>query len=331
MSTENSKIPDLRMLEAFQVAMACGSMTGAARQLGVGQPTVTRLVRDLEDSVGFQLFHRNGPRITPTDRGLRFYEEVVRLMAGMQQIHARAEAIRNERLPGLDVAATPTMAGGLIGPTLAALGQDLPDHVNLQTMSAENVVRALENRTADFGISAFPLDHAGLVRRVVCESRLVAALAEDDPLAQAATVPLSALDSARLITVGNAFRIRRTIDAALADHGVRPARELGTNSSLNAIMAARAGLGIAIVDPVSAFGIPVTGVAIRPLDVEIQYVWGLFTASGRAMPAPLRAFVTAFRETCAATIPSCIIRDPDDRAVLPPDGPVVTSPLQQEG
>ena len=88
MSIENDKIFDFRTLEAFQAAMSCGSMTGAARQLGIGQPTVTRMVRDLETSVGFQLFHRNGPRITPTDRGLRFHEEVQRLTAGMHQIRA---------------------------------------------------------------------------------------------------------------------------------------------------------------------------------------------------------------------------------------------------
>lgn len=199
MSRENDRIFDVRALEAFEAAMSCGSMTGAARKLGVGQPAVTRLVRDLEAEVGFQLFHRNGPRISPTDRGLRFHEEVQRVIAGLRQVRGRAEAIREERLPSLDIAATPTMAGGLIGPSLQALGDELPDHMDLQTMSAEHVVRAVRSRTSDFGVAAYPLDHMGLERHVICESRLVAVVSESAPeadLNSAAPLPLSRLDGA---------------------------------------------------------------------------------------------------------------------------------------
>ena len=92
MSTENNKQFDLKVLEAFQAAMSCGSMTRAATQLGIGQPAVTRMVKELEIAVGFPLFHRNGPRISPTDRGLQFYEEVQRVVAGVRQIGQRADA-----------------------------------------------------------------------------------------------------------------------------------------------------------------------------------------------------------------------------------------------
>lgn len=90
MSTENNKKFDLKVMEAFLAAMSCGSMTKAAAYLGVGQPAVTRMIKELEVTVGFPLFHRNGPRISPTDRGLRFHEEVQRVVAGLRQIGQRA-------------------------------------------------------------------------------------------------------------------------------------------------------------------------------------------------------------------------------------------------
>ncbi len=319
MSRENDKIFDVRSLEAFQAAMSCGSMTGAARQLGIGQPTVTRLVKDLEADVGFQLFHRNGPRISPTDRGLRFYEEVHRLISGLRQIRDHADAIREDRLPAIDIAATPAMAGGLIGPALEALGADLPDYVNLQTMNAEYVVRALRNRTADLGIAAFPMEHLGLARHVICESRLVAVVASDTPLARAhhdRPLPLSVFANTRLITVGNAFRIRHAIDVALGEQGIAPARELSTNSSLNAIMVARSGLGAAIVDPVTAFGIPVDGVTILPLETPVPYFWGLLSEANRVFAPSQMRFVDAFRTACRDTIPDCTFHDPLDASLL---------------
>lgn len=309
MSTENNKQFDLKVLEAFQAAMSCGSMTRAATQLGIGQPAVTRMVKELEIAVGFPLFHRNGPRISPTDRGLQFYEEVQRVVAGVRQIGQRAEAIRNERVASIDIAATPTMAGGLLGPALKELGQDLPDHVNAQTMSAEYVIRALRSRTADFGIAANPIDHAGLTRHAVCSSYLVAAVAETSPYAKAgAPLPLSVFRDERLVTIGNAVRIRHTIDQELEAQGITPKAEFATNSSLNAVMAARSGLGVAIVDPVTAYGIPVEGVKILPLDTKMPYVWELLSNADRILSRPLLTFVEAFRKACISTVPDCEVQ-----------------------
>ncbi len=313
MSTPNDKLFDLKALEAFMAAMSCGSMTRAAEQLGTGQPAVTRLIKDLEAAAGFQLFHRKGPRIAPTDRGMRFYEEVQGLVSGLRQIGQRAEAIRENRPPAIEIAATPTMAGGLLAPTLKALGPDLPDHVNVQTMNAEYVIRSLRIRTAEFGIAAYPLEHAGLSRHVVCESRLVAVVPEDAPFAlNDSHLSLSALNSERLITVGNAFRIRHTIDVALDEAGIVPATDFSTNSSLNAVMAAREGLGIAILDPVTAYGIPVKGVRILPLEQKLPYFWVLLSDANRAANRPLDTFVQAFRDACQTTVPDCIFHDPSD-------------------
>ncbi len=236
----------------------------------------------------------------------------------MRQIRRRADAIRDDREPSLDIAATPTMAGGLVGATLARVGMDLPAIVYTQTMSAEHVIRSLQTRTADIGMSAFPLDYAGLEMHVICDSRCLAVLAEDDPLAEGDEVPLGSLRERRMITVGNAYRLRHKIDAALASAGIVPAAEFSTNSSLNAVMAARSGLGVALVDPVTANGIPVAGVVTRPLDVLIPYYWGLFTASGRIVSPLMREIAGAFRTACAEIITDCRFHDPADLDGLKP-------------
>lgn len=316
MSSQNDELLDLRLLSAFQAAMSCGSMTGAARQLGIGQPAVTRLVRELEESVGFRLFHRNGPRISPTERGIAFYEEVDRTMAGVHEIRARAAAIREEREPSIDLAATPTMAAGLVSPTLALMGEPLPASINVQTMNAEHVVRAVRARSAGLGLSSFPLEHDGLARRAVCESVVVAAVSEDDPLARCDVLALTSLTSRRLVTVGNIYRLRRSIDAALAAAGAMPSGTFATNSSLNAVMAVRAGLGVALVDPVTAYAIPVEGVAVRPLDRRIPYLFGLFTAADRVAAPVTERFVDVFLGACEATIPGLVVHDPADARPL---------------
>lgn len=307
MSISNEKILDLRPLEVFLAVMSCGSITGAARMVGCSQPAATRLVRDLEAAVGFQLFHRNGPRISATERGMRFHEEASRIVSGMHQIRSRANAIRDGVDPSLDIAATPTMAGGLVGATLARISMDLPIIVDTQSVNTERVVRSVVTRTADIGLSAFPLDYAGLDMHVVCESECVAVVAADGRFAKHDVLELEVLKSERLATVANAYRLRHAIDEALSAANVAPVAEYSTNSSLNAVMAARSGLGVSIVDPVTAFGIPVVGTRVVPLATRIPYTWGLFTTSGRIVTPLIAEFISAFESACRDIVPNCAV------------------------
>ena len=51
---------NLRQLDAFRATLRTGSITGASRALAISQPSVTRLIKELERSVGFALFVRSG-------------------------------------------------------------------------------------------------------------------------------------------------------------------------------------------------------------------------------------------------------------------------------
>src|SRR3546814_17373425 len=55
---EERRLPTPRMMEAFNAVMEAGSVSAAARCLGVSQPAVSRLLKQFEDDLGFPLFHR---------------------------------------------------------------------------------------------------------------------------------------------------------------------------------------------------------------------------------------------------------------------------------
>ncbi|HCX86699.1 MAG TPA: hypothetical protein DG761_01600 [Gammaproteobacteria bacterium] len=68
---------DLRQLDAFLATLRTGSITGASRALAISQPNVARLIKELERSVGFALFVRNGCGIASTVEGRRFGDAVM--------------------------------------------------------------------------------------------------------------------------------------------------------------------------------------------------------------------------------------------------------------
>lgn len=271
-------MPDMRGIQVFVAVMASGSMTGAAKLLGIGQPVITRVIRDLESAIGFSVFERNGPRISPTPKGLRFFEEAQRMLSGYEQLADRAAAIRDERVRSLTIAATPTMAAGLVTPMMASMADELPASVSLMTLDAEHLAQSLLSGAADYGVSALPLSHDGIECLAMSTSRLVAVVSEKMPLD---VVSFDLFSKHRLLTLANSFRVRHKIDLALNASGVVVKNVMTTNNSLNAILAAREGLGIAIVDPVSALGIGVQGIKVVPLEQEIVYEWGLFHRVGQ--------------------------------------------------
>jgi DNA-binding transcriptional LysR family regulator len=296
MSIKNSERPDIRTLEAFIAVVSCGSMTGAAQILEISQPAVTRMIRDLEKRVGIDLFERNGPRISPTEKGMLFFEESRRVIANFSHLTNRAHAIRDGRIAAIDIVATPTMSAGLVSSILSRITDVLPDFIHVETTNAERVVHALRQRTADLGFSAFPLEHERLTCLARFESTLVALVQAGGPHDTPEPLSLTVFAHERLATVGNSYRIRHAINRSLDAYGVIPASEFVTNSSLNVAMAARAGLGIAICDPVTAFGVPISGVSIRPIAEPIPYGWGLFAADEKVMGDPLKLVTDAFSE-----------------------------------
>jgi len=78
-----------------------------------------------------------------------------------------------------------------------------------------------------------------------------------------------------LITMANPYRFRRRIDKAFLKAGGETPQMLDTNTSLIAMQMARAGL---------ANGVPLEGVAVRPIDCDIPFFFGLISAYATPYP-----------------------------------------------
>ncbi|WP_222184353.1 LysR family transcriptional regulator [Geminicoccus harenae] len=300
----HSPAVDPGQLEAFVAVMSAGSITAAARLLQRSQPAVTRAIQELEASLGLALFSRNGPRIAPTEFGVRFHEEAERMLFGLRHLHERAQAIAAGMPRAIEIAAIPALAAGLVPLALARLDPALlPAQVHLQAASAEQVVRAILSRSADLGLASLPVDHPGVEVRWCGRVPCVAALAADDPLAARPQVAIRDLAGRRLVSMANPYRLRRRIDQALAASGTVPAAVTATNASSTALALIRAGGGIGIVEPVTALGAPLDGVVIRPLDVEIPFLWGVVLPLGRPAAPAVEHLVTALATAAAALLP----------------------------
>lgn len=301
---------ELHQLEAFSAVMSAGSITGAGRLLERSQPAVTRQIQELEADLGYALFNRNGPRVTPTHRAFLLYEEVERSLIGLKTIEQRARAIGLGEAEPVRIAATAALAAAIVPGAIAAVPADEKvAQFQLRSLSAEHIVHEVLTRTADIGLVTLPVGHAGIDVHWIAEAPCVAVFQADDPLAAQPRIALRDLAQRRIVTVANRYRLRHRIDAAFAAARIQAEVFLETNASLNAVMAARAGTGVAIVDPATGLGLAIEGVVARPLESVIPFYFGAVTPAGKPRRPAVDALLQAIQDATLALLEGVVLHD----------------------
>ncbi|RMR36551.1 Regulatory protein, LysR:LysR, substrate-binding [Pseudomonas syringae pv. coriandricola] len=307
---DQGMLMDLRQLEAFAAVMSAGSVTAAGKMLGRSQPSVTRAIQELEQELGFALFERSGPKVTPTHKAFMMYGEVESALLGVRNIRQRAQHIAQEENHQIKLVAISALAAGLLPTALSRLPEPLrPQQIQLQSMSPENVVQAVLSKTMDLGAVSLPLEHRGLEIHWIGEASCVAVLPADSPLAAHDVLSMELLRQQTLITMANPYRFRRRIDKAFHDAGGEPPRMLDTNTSLIAMQMARVGLGIALVDPFTAIGVPLQGVVVRPIACSIPFFFGLISAFASPLSEVASALVEEIAICAKVLLPEMIMHE----------------------
>lgn len=84
----------LERMRSFVRVAERGSLSAVARELGIGQSTVTRHLRELEEAVGVPLLSRTTRRVTMTDEGSRYYADCVQILRLVEQAGDEARGAR---------------------------------------------------------------------------------------------------------------------------------------------------------------------------------------------------------------------------------------------
>lgn len=117
----------LQAMAAFVRVVETGSFSGAARQIGVGQPAISKTIAHLEDRLQVRLLVRSTHRLTPTDAGLRFYERAKRAIQEADEAELEARGAGAGLSGQLRVSAATTFARLLVVPRLPQFLANHPD------------------------------------------------------------------------------------------------------------------------------------------------------------------------------------------------------------
>ncbi|NPU11359.1 LysR family transcriptional regulator [Bradyrhizobium sp. 83002] len=117
----------LQAMAAFVRVVETGSFSGAARQIGVGQPAISKTIAQLEDRLQVRLLVRSTHGLTPTDAGLRFYERAKTAIHEADEAELEARGAGAGLTGQLRVSAATTFARLLVVPRLPEFLTQHPD------------------------------------------------------------------------------------------------------------------------------------------------------------------------------------------------------------
>jgi len=189
---------DWNQLKAFLETAETGTLSAAARKLGLSQPTLSRQVAAIEQTMGVTLFERVGKSMALTPTGLNLLEHA-RAMGAAADALSLAATGRSQALGGVvSVSATDAVAATLLPPLVRKLREQEPG-IAIEVIPS-NALSDLLRREADIAIRHVKPEQPELIARLIREATAHFYASKD--WVKAHGHPRSAEDAAHLPFVG---------------------------------------------------------------------------------------------------------------------------------
>jgi DNA-binding transcriptional LysR family regulator len=242
----------LTQLAAFVCVVRRGSVTAAAEELFVTQPSVSAAVAALEREVGTKLLERDGRGLRPTEAGAAYAPYAEHVLGLLEQGRRAANEAVDGMRATLRISAV-TCAGDHVVPQLIRAFRDAHPEldIDLHIGNRSEVFAGLLDHVADVAITGRVPEDERLVGEAFAVNEIVLVTAPDDPLAKRRWVAVEELAGRPWLLREPGSGSRAMAEDWLRNSGlVPPVLTLGSNTAVRE--AARAGLGLGLVSRTSA-------------------------------------------------------------------------------
>lgn len=256
----------LRQIETLHAVLSTRSITVAAKLMGVSQPSVSKTVQRIEDVLKLRLLAKEGKRLVPTQEAMEIFHEVDDVMAQLTGLRRRINSIASSNDGVFRFGSTASAARALVPQAIHALSRQHPGlDLFLDVLSVDQMAQYLLNGTGDCLVTIAPDPHPALAIRKLGEARMVALMDRAHPLAGQNQIAARDLQNHEIICFQSDGPHQRAIRAYL-DGVVDIANpRMVVRFSDTAIALAAQGIGIALIDSLSARGPVSPNVVAIPL------------------------------------------------------------------
>lgn len=263
---------NLRHIEIFHAVYVNGSVSAAARALNVSQPSVSKTLRHAESLLGFELFQRSAGRMVPTEDAHAMFGDVADIQ---ERVRALREAGRNLRTGGgatLRISALPSLALSALPTAVSRFLKTHPDvRFDLQTVHHDDVLRKLYERETEIAIGYQAPRGAPLGQIWLGEGELVMLYNEAELPDAPPRLDLGELAGKPFITLAASGPVGHLFTTEVERIGLELDEIVSARTFYIAAALVRTGVGMTVVDNLTAEACLAPGMAMRPLKPSLTF------------------------------------------------------------
>jgi molybdate transport repressor ModE-like protein len=224
------------------------SISAAAQACGIGQPSASMHVRNLEATLGHRLVTRNGRGSTLTPAGKVVVPHAARMLATLDSMRRAVDALGARGGGELTIVASHMPSVVILPPVLRRLADCHPGlAVELRTLPSDAAVREVARGEADIGIAGESSTPEPVVRRQIMVDELVGVAAPGLLVCEDGCITLRQLAAHRLLLGNRGSSSRMVVERCLARAGYRPPSVWEVGSSESTLRTVAQGLGVGFV------------------------------------------------------------------------------------
>lgn len=190
---------DLKQLNAFIAVAELRSFSAAATQTGLSQPSLSRLLKQLETDMSVELIDRYHRPLNLTEAGAFFYDKISTILTEIDTVTSMTQRL-SAPSSILNIGFVPSVLYGLLPEIIAELKRSSPDiEVTLKDISSYQQMDALKSGEIDIGFGRFAHQDPWIQQILLRHERYVVALPKSHPLAHVREQRLIDLANNRLI------------------------------------------------------------------------------------------------------------------------------------
>jgi DNA-binding transcriptional LysR family regulator len=290
----------IRQVEVFRAVMSTGTVSAAAQLLGMSQPAATQLLKALEASTRLSLFERTGGRLRPTPEGTALYSEVKRSFRGLEELDHAVAGLRGFNLGRLQVATMQALSGRLFSRAVRDFHAGHPGvRISLQVRTSDEVRDLVLSGRMDFGVVADGSNTSGLRSSTFYRVPAVCAFPAGHRFERLDVVTPQDLVGEPFVAHNPENRTRLMLERVLQAAGLALDIVLETPNSATLCTAALEGVGVALVNPLTALDHLPAGLRIRPFSPAITFHTTMVFPPAQPQSELSRRFVAALRKRLA--------------------------------
>ncbi len=276
--------------------MQTGTATAASRLLHTTQPSISRLLAQLQTACGLRLFDSHKGRLRPTAEARALYATVQQVYVGHERIAQELASLRRSGLGVLRIGATPALAMGVLPHVVREYLAVHPDaHLSLHALGFLPLQDELLSQRIDFAIVTRPQITYDLEGELLHRGRAVCVLSPRHALARFERLHVKQLAGQRLITLSATDQIHMQMQAVLEQHRVESGPLLEASSSPTICAMVMQNIGVGIVNPYIASAFAGT-LCVREVEPAINVDVVLHSSPNHISSVGSRRFVDLLRD-----------------------------------